>query len=288
MAEEIHLIDEQFSDYLGGALAPAVRQAVFQHLADCAACASRLAELRATLIKEAPSLTPPDPFPEGPAQPVEEARMRWGLRGKWAAACAVIAALWVLQLSRRHPTGVQPALSPALDAESKPQAKTVVPYSAKPAEGVSLSAPLVKKAVPVPAEAVSAAKSKAALPAPSNVTPWKGATSGITAPRTVAIQSEEEWLALWKEHVAGQVPPLPLPNVNFARYTVVGVFAGNKPTAGFSIVITRIQFKPDGVHVAYHEVAPDPSMAVADVVTQPFELRIIPHKNLPITFEEVP
>jgi hypothetical protein len=127
------------------------------------------------------------------------------------------------------------------------------------------------------------AKRDAAIAAPL----WKGTRSGIGAPRTVVVRNERDWIVLWKDHIQGQATPLPLPAVDFDRYTIVGVFAGGKPTAGYSVSIMRLQFQPDGIHVSYRETAPASGPAAAAVVTQPFELRPIPKTDLPVFFEKI-
>jgi negative regulator of sigma E activity len=138
--------------------------------------------------------------------------------------------------------------------------------------------------------AVSKKESSAGLRArralTQNATPWKGAFSGITVPRTVVVQSEPEWLALWKEHIANQPDALPMPVVNFARYTVIGVFAGTQPKVGYSVFISRIQFGQDAVRVQYKIISPPAGAPTGE--SQPFELRLLPKKQLPVEFEEVP
>jgi hypothetical protein len=115
---------------------------------------------------------------------------------------------------------------------------------------------------------------------------WKGAISGITTFRTVAIRTPEEWKALWAEHVQPQIPAPPAPEVDFDRYTLVAVFAGEKPSTGYSVAIQRIQFQPDRVIVHYAETAPPRDAAVGAALTQPYEIRLIPKTGLPVQFRQ--
>src|SRR5262245_13182995 len=66
----------------------------------------------------------------------------------------------------------------------------------------------------------------------------QGSTSGIASPREVVVRSEREWVSLWKQHAsAGR----PLPPVNFAKEQVVGIFAGQRPTAGYRVEIVKVE-----------------------------------------------
>ena len=72
----------------------------------------------------------------------------------------------------------------------------------------------------------------------SFVTIARGDLSGVDEPRQVVIRTVEEWQALWTEHSGGTS----VPDVDFSRSLVAGVFQGSRPTAGFQVEIT-------GVHV---------------------------------------
>jgi hypothetical protein len=117
---------------------------------------------------------------------------------------------------------------------------------------------------------------------------WRGFMSGIKTPRTAAIRSSEEWMTLWKEHASFQVPlPTPLP-IDFAHYTLITIFAGVKPTAGYGVQITEIRADPDQVVILYRETSPPPGTMQAEVITSPYEFRLIPKTTLPITFQKQP
>jgi len=117
---------------------------------------------------------------------------------------------------------------------------------------------------------------------------WKGSTSGITTFRTVVVRTSEDWQTLWREHAGPSVPPSPCPPVDFNQYTIIGIFAGTKPTAGYSVDIVDTQPLSDKIVVLYRETTPPQGMITAQVLTQPYHLRLIPKTNLPITFQKVP
>ncbi|HVO33606.1 MAG TPA: zf-HC2 domain-containing protein [Elusimicrobiota bacterium] len=114
---------------------------------------------------------------------------------------------------------------------------------------------------------------------------WKGSTSGITDPRTVAIQTPADWQALWIQHAG---PSTPLPVVDFSRWTLVGVFDGSKPSAGFEVTITSVKSLADAVEIDYQEHSPPAGAMAAAIITQPYDLRLIPKTALPVRFVKIP
>jgi hypothetical protein len=60
------------------------------------------------------------------------------------------------------------------------------------------------------------------------------------------------------------------PGVDFRKHTVVAVFAGEKPTAGYSVRITKVEKEGDTC-VVHHVVSGPPRDAmVAQVITYPY------------------
>ena len=96
----------------------------------------------------------------------------------------------------------------------------------------------------------------------------QGAMSNIEEPRTVVVRTAAEWQALWKEHD----PERPPPAVDFAQATVVGVFLGSRPTAGYAVEITAVTTEGTRTIVEYVERQPSRDDFVAQVLTSPFHL----------------
>jgi hypothetical protein len=115
---------------------------------------------------------------------------------------------------------------------------------------------------------------------------WKGAISGLTTFMTVVIRTPKEWQRLWLAHISYIVPPPPTPEVDFNTRMVVGIFDGSKPTAGYAVKIVDVRALSDKVLVTYRESSPPAGQPVAQIVTQPYDLRIIPASSLPVTFEK--
>ena len=81
------------------------------------------------------------------------------------------------------------------------------------------------------------------------VTVAQGTMSNIEEPRTVVVRATAARQALWKEHD----PEHAVPAVDFAQSTVVGVFLGSRPSAGFAVEITGVKTERDRTIVEYVE-----------------------------------
>lgn len=69
----------------------------------------------------------------------------------------------------------------------------------------------------------------------------RGIDSDYQSASQTVINSSERWSNLWRLHTYDSEPPPPIPEVNFARYSVVAAFAGEKPTGGYSIEIVKAE-----------------------------------------------
>ena len=110
----------------------------------------------------------------------------------------------------------------------------------------------------------------------------KGGQSGISMPRQVVVQSAEEWAALWRAHA----PDRPQPPVDFARETVVAIFMGTRPTAGFAIEIVGYRDAGSDLVVQYREAIPPRDAITAQVLVSPFHVVAIPRRAAKVTFEK--
>lgn len=111
-----------------------------------------------------------------------------------------------------------------------------------------------------------------------------GDASQIEEPRQAVARTRAEWTALWKAH-GGEGRP---PEVDLARSTVIGVFLGTRPTAGYTVEITRIEKRDTDLVVTYREGKPAPSDMVSQVLTAPFHIvRTDSHRG-PVRFQRTP
>jgi hypothetical protein len=75
------------------------------------------------------------------------------------------------------------------------------------------------------------------------------------------INSEADWSRFTDDAAQG---------VDFNKHSVVAVFAGEKPTAGYSVRVTRVEKDGDAC-VVYHTItAPPRDAMVAQMITYPY------------------
>jgi hypothetical protein len=120
----------------------------------------------------------------------------------------------------------------------------------------------------------------AAVPVPFT-TIERGDQSGIEKPRQVVVRSAAEWAALGMQHAADRTHPA----ADFTRATLIGVFLGSRPTAGYAVEITRIEREGSGLIVTYHEQRPGPDEMVAQMLTTPYHIAQIERFAGPIRFK---
>jgi hypothetical protein len=67
---------------------------------------------------------------------------------------------------------------------------------------------------------------------------------------------------------------------------VVGVFAGSRNTAGYSIQIVGAEEQGGALVVRYTETAPAPTAVLAQVITSPYHLVAVPKFAGTVRFEK--
>jgi PrcB C-terminal len=121
------------------------------------------------------------------------------------------------------------------------------------------------------------------LPVPDPV-PFKalesGIQSGIERPREVVVRTAGDWKTLCAEHSAGR----PCPAVDFTRSTVIGVFLGTRPSAGYAVAITGVERDGDALVVTYRERKPGPDEMAAQMLTMPYQLATVDSFAGPVRF----
>jgi PrcB C-terminal len=111
-----------------------------------------------------------------------------------------------------------------------------------------------------------------------------GDHSRIETRRDVVVRTTAEWKALWKQHA----PDRPQPAVDLARSTVLGLFLGSRPTAGFTLTITAVERKGAELVVTYRERPPAPTDMVAQMLTAPFVLLTVDRFTGRVRFVRTP
>jgi hypothetical protein len=107
--------------------------------------------------------------------------------------------------------------------------------------------------------------------------------SGIDEPRQVAVRTLADWATLWRSHAPGGQP---VPTIDFSRETVVGVFAGTRPTSGYGVEIVRAAEVNGTLIVDYVETRPAPGGVTAQVLTAPYHLVAVPRHDGEVRFQK--
>lgn len=111
----------------------------------------------------------------------------------------------------------------------------------------------------------------------------KGSHSRIDAARRAVVRTPPEWARLWTEHAGERARPA----VDFGRETIVAVFLGSRPTAGFGVEIVEVREEEGTTVVRYRETRPGPGTVTAQVVTSPYDIVAVPRRQGEIRFEQV-
>lgn len=108
--------------------------------------------------------------------------------------------------------------------------------------------------------------------------------SKIAQPRQVVVRDAAAWAALWAEH--GQARPLP--EVDFSRHMLVGVFAGSTANACQTSFVAHIVSRGGKLVVDYVERDTSQVEACAQVAGQPVQIVQVARVDAPVEFSKVP
>jgi hypothetical protein len=103
-----------------------------------------------------------------------------------------------------------------------------------------------------------------------------------SGPQTFVFKSEKDWSAFAESNGIKETE-----NIDWTRQMLVVVFPAGKPTAGYSIEITNVEYLADKVIVRYKETAPAKGLISADESAgSPVRAKAVNKSNLPVEFEE--
>jgi hypothetical protein len=97
---------------------------------------------------------------------------------------------------------------------------------------------------------------------------WKGQQGGPIAPGTAVAADANAWIRLWLQ--VGQDPPA----LDFKKNFAVAVFAGERPTGGWTIEFLEPMTKGPDVIVKYR--IKKPTGFTTQAITQPWKVRGFP------------
>lgn len=101
--------------------------------------------------------------------------------------------------------------------------------------------------------------------------------SGVSARKNYAAYSQESFLKLWDmaHGTDNTVPPL----IDFSKEYVIGVFAGEKPTGGYSIAVSSVTDEGDTRTVAITISKPGEGCMTTQAFTSPYQIVVVPRST---------
>ena len=123
-------------------------------------------------------------------------------------------------------------------------------------------------------------------PSLSRVTVWESTwiDFGAKDRLNLVVQTEAEWLALWKNIRRNPEPP---PEVDFGSRTVLVALFGVAGTTGYSIEIKDVVTTSDAtLRVLVETMAPGWNCGTGQALTYPVHMVSIPKSDGPFVFEE--
>ena len=109
----------------------------------------------------------------------------------------------------------------------------------------------------------------------------KGDQSEVTRRENYLITSHAEMQALWELLGTSR----PMPTIDFDKNQVIAVFAGERPSAGHVITVTKVADSALRM-VAIQIATPGPSCSAAQVVTTPYQVLLLPKTTLTLTHQD--
>lgn len=94
--------------------------------------------------------------------------------------------------------------------------------------------------------------------------------SGHSERKNYVINGKAEWEALWAQVVSRENPKPDLPEIDFTRRTIIGVFQGSEPNGGFETTITGITKRESRIIVSVKELLGN--CVAPGVIVNPFHL----------------
>ncbi len=110
--------------------------------------------------------------------------------------------------------------------------------------------------------------------------------SGITSGRQVTIKDASAWASLWREHTVNDNPTPPVPEVDFSKKMVLGVFLGQRPNLCYNVAIESVEkVGKQKVAVKYRETKASGSCLQA--LAYPTHCVTVDRLDLPVEFTEL-
>ena len=108
----------------------------------------------------------------------------------------------------------------------------------------------------------------------------QGTYSAYPTASKLAIARTAEWEDLWQQHSSDDVPPPPVPKVDFTQDRVIAVFAGEKPTGGYSVEIISVETTNSQLVITVQYRQPRAEDIVTEAITHPCHIIKFPRMTV--------
>jgi hypothetical protein len=111
-----------------------------------------------------------------------------------------------------------------------------------------------------------------------------GFDSGVHAARQVVVKDSGAWAALWAEHAGTGAA---VPEVDFSKKMVIGIFAGGKPNPCYGTGILRVTHTGGKTVVVVRNTVPQPEIACPAVVAYPSHIVVVDRRDGPVEWDTI-
>lgn len=98
--------------------------------------------------------------------------------------------------------------------------------------------------------------------------------AGVSVQTNYAASSEEDFAKLWK--MSHGTDGKTLPEIDFSKEYVMGVFAGQKPSGGYSVAVASVTDAGNTRTVAITLTSPGEGCMVTESLTNPYQIIAVP------------
>jgi PrcB C-terminal len=95
--------------------------------------------------------------------------------------------------------------------------------------------------------------------------------TGISESRRLVIRNANAWAQFWAELGVGDRP-----NIDFTKYLVVAVAAGQRSSGGYEISIQRVSQANGDLTIEVLQTVPSPNCVTTSALTQPVDVVVVP------------
>lgn len=97
----------------------------------------------------------------------------------------------------------------------------------------------------------------------------------VSEPSLIIIETKDEFSLFWSRHHGTLVPPPPMPDVDFALYSIIVLLDRVEPSGGYSIEISRLEPGKEKVWVSAVKKSPGRGCVTSQALTQPYHIIMV-------------